>query len=85
MGIIKQTITCICIGIIFVSCQACENQLIHTLTARAEAEILKDYSARDIKDHCLNFFNQLAQLKDKTMGAIQYTEETMEQYREDVI
>nr|WP_315019692.1 hypothetical protein [uncultured Aminipila sp.] len=85
MGIIKQTIICIMIGLIFVACQASDNKMIDHVTNKVEMVIFKDYTTLDIKETCLNTIDNAKELKDKTKNAIEYTEETMANYRKNVI
>ncbi len=85
MGIIKQTIICIIIGLIFMGCQASDNKMIGQVTNKVEMVIFKDYTTLDIKETCLNTLDNIKDLKDKTKNAMEYTEETMANYRKNVI
>lgn len=85
MGIIKQTIICIIIGFIFMACDATENKIIDRLTNKVEMVIFKDYTSTDIKQTCLKTIDNAMELKNKTKNAIEYTEETMANYRKNVI
>ena len=85
MGIIKQTIICVVIGLVFMTCEASDNKAITKVTNDVESIVLKDYSVSDIKQACVNTINNAKDIKDKTKNAIEYTEETMAKYREDVI
>lgn len=85
MGIVKQTIICIIIGLVFMACEYSDNKTIDKLTNNVESVVLKDYSFCDIKVTCTNTINNVKDLKDKTKNAIEYTEETMANYRKNVI
>lgn len=85
MGIVKQTIICIVIGFVFLACEACDNEISEKLTNNIENVLLKDYSICDIKQTCVNTISNVKNLKEKTANAIEYTEETMANYRQDVI
>ncbi|MHC1722295.1 MAG: hypothetical protein AB9836_03705 [Aminipila sp.] len=85
MGIIKQTIICILIGLVFMACEASNNKTIDRITNKVEMVIFKDYTTLDIKETCLSTIDNAKELKDKTKNAIEYTEETMANYRKNVI
>lgn len=85
MGIIKQTIICIIIGFIFMACEASDNKTIDNVTNKVEMVVFKDYTSSDIKQMCLKTIDSTIELKNKTKNAIEYTEETMANYRKNVI
>ncbi|QHI73759.1 hypothetical protein [Aminipila terrae] len=85
MGIVKQIIICILIGFIFTLCQASDNKTIAGITNKCEMAICKDYTVSDVKKTCINTINNVRELKAKTKNAIEYTEETMANYRKNVI
>ncbi len=85
MGIVKQTAICVIIGAVFISCQASENKAIGKVTKEVETVVLKDYSVSEIKENCINTIKNVKELKDRTKKAMEYTEETLAKYREDVI
>ncbi|QAT42824.1 hypothetical protein [Aminipila luticellarii] len=85
MQIIKQVVICILIGFVFMSCQASDNKYFSRIGDKMETIICKDYTISDMKRTCLNTIEGARELKDKTKNAIEYTEETMSDYRKNVV
>ncbi|MBE6033930.1 MAG: hypothetical protein E7222_04435 [Clostridiales bacterium] len=85
MGIIKQTIICILIGLIFLGGKAVDNKYIGSVANKAETAICKDYTMKEVKETCLNTAASVKDLTERTKKAIEYTEETMANYRKNVI
>lgn len=81
MGIIKQTVVCVIIGVVLLGCEASGNETLRGFSDKAKYVILKEYSMSEVKETYSDTIKKVKNLKDNTVDAVEYTEETMKQYR----
>lgn len=82
MGLMKQTAACFVIAAIAITISQVDNSHVKACVSTAEGMVLEDYSLDEIKTMSYSTVETIAGLKEKTIHAIKYTEDTLESYRE---